>query len=121
MYPETILLNPVLEKTSSSCAEAGLSVIPIKAECQKAVTMLSSPTLFADIVKTDERAYLPYCSNYLNMFYFETQGVIENRGFYTCNSQSTRRCICNRGVMPPKSFPWPFSARYTHAPLMPVT
>ena len=102
-------LHPVFETKKETCEAAFLSVIPTEAECQKAVTMLTSS---ASKAVARAQASLSYCSGRGNYFSFESTGRREHNSFHC--GLGNFRCLCKKGDAL-KSFPRPLSAHYTHA------
>ena len=91
------LFNVVLApKDAYSCAGQKLSVIPTKAECQAAVTMLKGRAV---AVRALPVSRLPYCGIYDGSYVFDMKGVRELRGINYCSSRQSR-CVCKQGEMP---------------------
>ena len=99
-----MFLDPVIESTHATCAGAGLSVIPTKAECQQAAIKLSSGSLkVTDVEVKVFPEWLPYCGKMLweRDYIFDNFGVKESHGIYLCNSEPTYVCVCKKGALDP--------------------
>ena len=120
MFLDAGTFNPEYVTDKGSCAEAGLSVIASKTECQKAVTILRwceayrgyTATSFKECQRATEAAgsspriiqtvvdgHLPYCGSRpeLNLFTFDPSGKRAKHGTVTCRSEGYK-CVCKRGV-----------------------
>ena len=109
-YVNAGILDPTIEAQAASCADAKKSVIPTRAECQKAATMLESGRT-ATLVN---HYYVPYCASWgykMGMYTFDVTETREKGGVQDCKSHLFH-CVCNKGSCPHVDspihpLPWP--------------
>ena len=119
-----IFLGPVIvgakEFNKPSCAKAGFSVIPTKAECRQAAAKLSLGSRVAGSRKAinveveEVPEHLPYCASKKTSilgtlvdheveYVFDNMRVKEEQAKYRCNTDTEGfdYCVCKRGARDP--------------------
>ena len=94
-HPHIGTFKPVIVTQSKTCSDAGKSVIPTRAECQQAATILElgGKTTLANY------HYLPYCASWgykLGFYTFDATQGPETGGVLSCQNPLFH-CVCKEG------------------------